>query len=129
MNGECHKLDDADFVQQFSSLDIVCLLESHHAPSASFAVPGFDIIHAARPKHRKAWSHSGGMLILMADSIRPLISVERLHHDCSHLTVALGTDALEENKAHLIFAYIPPTARAEDLPRTCRISRQISAIL
>ena len=79
---EGNKLDSPDFHEYIGEMDLVCLIETHHSTEAQLAVEGYEIVHAAKPKHKNAKKKSGGMALLIHDSIADKVQVKRVDHDC-----------------------------------------------
>jgi hypothetical protein len=69
------KTDDPDFLREVLDFDIVCLTETHVTKSSTFSLAGFsNPFEGIRDKHPKAPKGSGGVAILVRQSIRQRVA-------------------------------------------------------
>ena len=87
---ECHQLDDPRFLTAIAELDVLCLLETHHAPGASLSLEGRHIAHRSKPKHPRAKRHSGGMVLITKDFLEEHLQILLFTHDLCHVRIKPG---------------------------------------
>ena len=100
-------IDDPSFFDLANNHDICLLTETWKKDDSKLELPGFWDCSQVRPKHRKAFRHSGGIMVMVKNHVKPGVKV------------ALNTEGfiwlkLEKsffnfiNDVYLCAAYIPP---------------------
>jgi exonuclease III len=75
VNGLCRrsdnycKLDDDDFMKQIIDFDSIGLVETHLGPDDKICIPGYNVVTYTRPKCQNALKHSGGISVLISNTI------------------------------------------------------------
>lgn len=70
VEGLCSKLEDPSFINCLNKFDVIVLLETWLPHGFQVNVPGFSSFSTYRRKHRKAKRCSGGLTILIKESLR-----------------------------------------------------------
>ena len=99
--------EDPAFSDLITKHDICLLTETWKGDDTKIELPGFWDFHQIRPKHRKAFRHSGGISVLVKDQLRPGIKVA---HNTEGF-IWLKLDKIFFNFVNDVFicaAYIPP---------------------
>ena len=101
------KLDEASFVDLIYEHDICVLTETWKKDETKLGLPGFWDISQCRPKHKKAWRHSGGISVLVKDEIRPCVKV--IDNTEGFIWIKLNKSVVQKGEDIIICAaYIPP---------------------
>ena len=99
--------EDPLFSELVTKHDICLLTETWKGDDSKIDLTGFWDFHQIRPKHRKAFRHSGGISVLVKDELRPGIKV--VHNTEGFVWLKLDKNFFSFlNDVFLCAAYIPP---------------------
>ena len=73
---KCNKLHDGEVIETLKRSDCVGLIETHAHQSTDISLPGYIVFRKDRPKHKKAWKSSGGIAVLIKESIRNMFKFD-----------------------------------------------------
>ena len=100
-------VDDPSFMELISDHDICLLTETWKGDESKINIPGFWDFSQIRPKHRKAFMHSGGVSILVRDHLRPGINVAQISE--GFIWIKMDKSFFKfVNDIYLCAVYIPP---------------------
>jgi exonuclease III len=68
------KLKDESILKSLQNHDIICLVETHCNYTDTIDLDGYSTVMNIRPKSPKATKHSGGIAIVIKNTIRPGIT-------------------------------------------------------
>jgi exonuclease III len=103
-----NKVHDTAVIDQLSKYDSVGLLETHADKQTNIELSGYCVFRFDRRKHPKAKTASGGIAILLKQSIRTGVKVDPISDsDLVWLSFNKLFFGLEKD-LHVCFAYIPP---------------------
>ena len=71
-----NKLHDQEVTEILKQSDCIGLLETHADSNTDICLPGYHVFRKDRPKHRKARKSSGGIAILVKESLRNMFKFE-----------------------------------------------------
>ena len=101
------KLEDPTFLDLIFDHDICFLSETWKANDCKLSIPGYWDYSQVRPKHKRAIRHSGGITIMVKDSIRPGIKVAQDTEGFIWLKMSKEFFCLVQD-LYICAAYIPP---------------------
>jgi exonuclease III len=110
---KCHglssnKLYDPTVIDQLCKYDCVGLLETHASKETSIDLPGYCVFRFDRKKHPKAKVASGGIAILLKQSLRDGVKIDPCSDpDLVWITFSKTFFNLDKDLC-VCFAYIPP---------------------
>ena len=104
-----NKLDDQDVIDSLSKSDFIGLVETHADSNTDISLNGYYVFRKDRPRNKKAWRASGGIAVLVKESLRNACKIDpvsdsdvvwvRVHKDITNLSRDL----------YLAFIYLPPS--------------------
>jgi exonuclease III len=104
-----NKLEDETCVHELSQHDLIGVIETHMSKDDSVHISGYYSVSVTRTKLRTARKHSGGITVLIRESLRPGIKV--IEQSCSELVwVKLDKEFFKTEKdIYIAFTYVTPT--------------------
>ena len=110
INGvKSNKLLDPEVVDTLNKYDFIGLMETHAGSETDISLQGYHVFRKDRPKHQKAWISSGGIAVLVKESLRNACKFDPLSdsdiiwvHVQKHIT-RLSSDLF------IAFMYLPPS--------------------
>ena len=67
---KCNKLDDPEVINSLKTFDCIGLMETHADKNVDISLPGYYVFRKDRIKHKNATKPSGGIAVLVRDSMR-----------------------------------------------------------
>ena len=98
---KCNMLDDSEVVYSLKTLDCIGLMETH-------ADKNVDIFRKDRIKHKKACKPSGGVAVLVKESVRNAYKFDPIS-DSDIIWVKVLKDSISMmNDLYVAFVFLPP---------------------
>lgn len=105
---KCNKLHDPEVVNYLNTLDCIGLLETHASQNTDISMPGFYVFRKDRKKHSNAWRSSGGIAVLVRESMRHIYKFDPVS-DSDVIWVHIPHRFSNMiNNLYIAFVYIPP---------------------
>ena len=102
------KLNDQDVIDNLSKSDFIGLVETHADSYTDIALKGYYVFHLDRPRNKKAWKASGGMAVLVKETLRNACKFESVS-DSDVVWVRVQKDIAKLNSdLYLAFVYLSP---------------------
>ena len=103
-----NKLHDPEVIKVLKSSDCIGLSETHADKSVDISLPGYYVFRKDRVKHKKARKPSGGIAVLVKESMRHLYKFEPIS-DSDVIWVRIQKEFTSMlNDLYLAFVYLPP---------------------
>ena len=109
INGiKSNKLYDQDVIDTLNKSDFIGLVETHADSNTDIALKGYYVFRKDRPKNKKAWKASGGIAVLIKESLRNACKFDPVS-DSDVVWVRVHKDITKLNSdLYLAFVYLPP---------------------
>ena len=124
---KCNKLDDPEVLKYLEGFDCIGLLETHADKAVDFTLPGYNVFRKDRVKHKNARTPSGGIAVLVKESMRHAYKFDPLSTS-DIIWVRILKDYISmSNDLYVAFVYIPPLnssfgkVHSKDIGKTDRI--------
>ena len=105
---KCNKLDDPEVVNSLKTLDCIGLMETHADKNVDISLPGYYVFRKDRIKHKKACKPSGGVAVLVKESMRNAYKFDPIS-DSDIIWVKVLKDSISMmNDLYVAFVYLPP---------------------
>ena len=105
---KCNKLDDPDVESSLNMLDCIGLMETHADKNVDISLPGYYVFRKDRIKHRNASKPSGGVAVLIKESMRHAYKFDPIS-DSDIIWVRILKDSVYMmNDLYVAFVYLPP---------------------
>ena len=105
---KCNKLQDPEVVNILNSSDCIGLLETHADKSVDISLSGYYVFRKDRVKHKKARKPSGGIAVLVKESMRHLFKFDPIS-DSDIVWVRIQKELTSMlNDLYIAFVYLPP---------------------
>ena len=105
---KCNKLDDPEVVNSLKTLDCIGLMETHADKNVDISFPGYYVFRKDRIKHKKACKPSGGVAVLVKESMINAYKFD-LISDSDIIWVKVLKDSISmRNDLYVAFVYLPP---------------------
>ena len=103
-----NKLCDQDVIDSLNKSDFIGLVETHADSNTDIALKGYYVFRKDRPKNKKAWKASGGIAVLVKESLRNACKFDPIS-DSDIVWVRVTKDITKLNSdLYLAFVYLPP---------------------
>ena len=104
-----NKIHDSEVINILNKFDLIGLMETHAATETDISLPGYYVFRKDRPKHKRAWKSSGGIAVLVKESLRKYCKFDPLSDsDVIWVRVQKQVTRLSSD-LFLAFVYIPPS--------------------
>lgn len=109
INGiKSNKLYDQEVIDSLNKSDFIGLVETHADPNTDISLKGYYVFRKDRPKHKKAWKASGGIAVLVKESLRNACKFDPVS-DSDVVWVRVQKDITKlSSDLYLAFVYLPP---------------------
>ena len=109
INGiKSNKLYDQDVIDNLNKSDFIGLVETHADSNTDIALKGYYVFRKDRPKNKRAWKASGGIAVLIKESLRTACKFDPIS-DSDIVWVRVTKDITKLNSdLYLAFVYLPP---------------------
>ena len=105
---KCSKLQDPEEVNILNSSDCIGLLETHADKSVDISLSGYYVFRKDKFKHKKARKPSGGIAVLVKESMRHLFKLNPIS-DSDVVWVRIRKELTSMlNDLYIAFVYLPP---------------------
>ena len=105
---KCNKLDDPEVVNSLKTLDCIGLMETRADKNVDISLPGYYVFRKDRIKHKKACKPSGGVAVLVKESMRNAYKFDPIS-DSDIIWVKVLKDSISMmNDLYVAFVYLPP---------------------
>ncbi|MEW8543579.1 MAG: endonuclease/exonuclease/phosphatase family protein, partial [Candidatus Thiodiazotropha sp.] len=105
---KCNKLNDPEIINTLKSSDCIGLLETHADKTVDISLNGYHVFRKDRVKHKNASRPSGGIAVLVKNSMRHLYKFDPVS-DSDVIWVRIQKDYTSLlNDIYVAFVYIPP---------------------
>ena len=110
INGvKSNKLHDPELVDTLNEYDFIGLMETHAGSETDISLQGYHVFRKDRPKHQKAWKSSGGIAVLVKESLRNACKFDPLSDsDIIWVRVQKHITRLSSD-LFIAFVYLPPS--------------------
>ena len=105
---KCNKLQDPDIMKYFEKLDCIGLLETHANQLIDISLPGFYCFRKDRLKHKNAWRSSGGITVLVKESLRHIFKFDPVSDSDIVWVRVQKTYTKLMSDLYIAFIYLPP---------------------
>ena len=109
INGiKSNKLCNQDVIDSLNKSDFISLVETHADSNTDISLKGYYIFRKDRPRNKKAWKASGGIAVLVKETLRNACKFEPVS-DSDVVWVQVQKDITKlNNDLYLAFVYLPP---------------------
>lgn len=109
INGiKSNKLHEQEVINCLNKSDIIGLVETHADSNTDISLQGYCVFRKDRPRHKKAWKSSGGIAVLVKDSLRKACRFDPIS-DSDAIWMRLQKEVTKINcDLFLAFIYLPP---------------------
>ena len=105
---KCNKLDDPEVINSLKTFDCIGLMETHADKNVDISLPGHYVFRKDRIKHKNATKPSGGIAVLVRDSMRHAYKFDPVS-DSDIIWVRVLKDSVSmRNDLYVAFVYLPP---------------------
>ena len=105
---KCNKLNDPEVIGMLKTSDCIGLLETHADKLVDISLPGYHVFRKDRVKHKNANKPSGGIAVLVKESMRHLYKFDPIS-DSDVIWVRIQKQFTSlSNDICLAFVYLPP---------------------
>ena len=103
-----NKLHDQEVCGILKQSDCIGLVETHADSKTDIDLPGYYVFRKDRPKNRKAWKSSGGIAVLVKESLRNMLKFEPISDsDITWVRIQKELTKLLCD-IYVAFVYLPP---------------------
>ena len=103
-----NKLNDLEVSEVLKHSDCIGLLETHADSNTDIYLPGYYVFRKDIPKQRKAWKSSGGIAVLVKESLRNMFKFEPTS-DSDIIWVRIQKELTKLLcDTYVAFVYLPP---------------------
>ena len=110
INGvKSNKIHDPEVINTINKYDLIGLMETHAGSETDISLQGYYVFRKDRPKHQKAWKPSGGIAVLVKESLRNACKFDPLS-DSDIIWVRVQKQITKQSSdLFLAFVYLPPS--------------------
>ena len=104
-----NKIYDPEVINSLNKFDLIGLMETHAGTETDISLQGYYVFRKDRPKHKKAWKSSGGIAVLVKESLRNACKFDPLS-DSDVIWVRVQKQITKlSSDLFIAFVYLPPS--------------------